>query len=237
MVAGASSSELIAEGINQIFIGDKNRLDEVLGGQGWRYIMGAICIFPLTLIKVVDFLFRNKHLYHEPKITPMEELEGIGLSSKKLKQFARYTYVSQLEDYDRIYVSEDVVKERYSNINKEEQKVSALQTLRNMFEKNDRLEGTILRVTHHKVSDEDLLESAEIGMMKGKYLTQRVTFGNSNNMLLKTAFPLLKLRNLKGSTDTYFIFENDEVFELEMKLRNTFLKPVTIILKRGKSEE
>ena len=72
---------------------------------------------------------------------------------------------------------------------------------------------------------------------KGKFLTQRITFGNDTNALLKTAFPLLKLRNLKNSSDTYFVFENDEVFKLEMKLRNTFMMPVTIMLRKVKYEK
>lgn len=233
MTQGYNTSEqLISNGINQIFAGDKARLDEVLGGQGWRYVAGAICIFPLTLIKVVDFLFRNKHLYHTPKVTPMEEMQGIGLSNSKLKDYSRMVYSRQLEDHNNT-----LSPIHSKTTEKQEQKLNAVQTLQGMFNKSLKLEGTIIRTIHHRVSNEDLLESAKTGTMQGKFMTQRVSFGNDNNALLKTVFPLLKLRNLKGSSDTYFVFENDEVFELETKLRNTFMKPVTIVLKRGKSEE
>jgi hypothetical protein len=231
---GYSNTQLIANGISQIFAGDKSRLDEVLGGQGWRYVAGAICIFPLTIIKVIDFLFRNKHLYHQPKITPMEEMEGIGLSSMKLKRYARFIYASSLEEINNVSL-EDTLKTDLKE--KEISKLSAVQVLQNMFNSNLKLEGTILKITRHKVNDEDMLESAETGVLKGKFLTQRITFGNDTNALLKTAFPLLKLRNLKNSSDTYFVFENDEVFELEMKLRNTFMVPVTIILRKVKYEK
>lgn len=226
-----SSEQLISNGINQIFAGDKARLDEVLGGQGWRYIAGAICIFPLTLIKVVDFLFRNKHLYHTPKVTPMEEMQGIGLSSLKLKKYARAIYTNNLEE-----VGDNVLVETKST-DKKASKLNAVQALQSMFNNNLKLEGTVLKTIHHRVSSEDLLESADTGIMQGKFMTQRVSFGNDNNALLKTVFPLLKLRNLKGSSDTYFVFENDEVFELETKLRNTFMKPVTIVLKRAINEK
>ena len=227
-----SSEQLIANGIGQIFAGDKKRLDEVLGGQGWRYLAGAVCIFPLTLIKVIDFLFRNKHLYHTPKITPMEEMQGVGLSSLKLKKYARAIYVNNLEE-----VGDNVTVESTENSNKETSKLVAIQALQGMFNNNLKLEGSILNTTHHRVSDENLLESAETGVMKGKFITQRITFGYEVNSLLKKAFPLLKLRTLKGSNDTYFVFENDEVFEFEAKLRSTFMVPITVVLKRNKSEE
>lgn len=235
-----NTTQIITRGISQIFEDDKRRLDNALSGRGWRYLAGAICIFPLTLIKVVDYLFRNKHLYHEPKITPMEEMDGIGLSSARIKQYARYIHFEQLEGYQGVFLNVDVIKEREEynpRTSLELKKASAAQTLRESFTKNEKLEGTLLRVTHHRVNDADLLESAESGVLKGKYLTQRVTFGNENNALLKALFPLLNLRKLKNSTDTYFVFENDEVFELQTKLRDTFLRPVTIILRRGKNEE
>ena len=230
---GYTSEQLIANGIEQIFAGDKARLDDVLGGQGWRYVAGAICIFPLTLIKVVDFLFRNKHLYHTPKVTPMEEMQGVGLSSMKLKKQARSNYLHQLEEYDSVGVHSlyNAPKEEKPN------KTSAIQSLQCMFEHNLKLEGNTLKVTYHRVNNEDLLESAETGVMKGRFITQRISFGNDTNALLKIVFPLLKLRHLKGSNDTYFVFENDEVFELEAKLRNTFMSPITIVLRRNKSEE
>jgi hypothetical protein len=231
---GYSSAQLIENGISQIFAGDKRRLDEVLGGQGWRYIAGAICIFPLTIIKVIDFLFRNKHLYHTPKITPMEEMSGVGLSSIKLKDCARLVYFrEQIESHNDNIAP--LTPEKKTT--KQEQKLNAVQSLQSMFNSNVELKGTIIKLTHHRVSSEKLLESAESGELKDKFITQRVTFGNDTNALLKTAFPLLKLRNLKNSSDTYFVFENDEIFELEMKLRNTFMVPVTIMLKKVKNEK
>ena len=231
---GYTSAQLIEHGISQIFAGDKRRLDEVLGGQGWRYVAGALCIFPLTVLKVVDFLFRNKHLYHTPKITPIEEMSGIGLSNNKLRDYARYVYFrEQIQDYNDNIAPLNSEKEE----NKQKQKLNAVQSLQGMFRNNLKLEGTIIRTTHHRVSDESMLESAESGELRGKFITQRVTFGNEINMLLKTAFPLLKLKNLKGSYDTYFVFENDELFEFEIKLRNTFMVPVTILLKKVKNEK
>ena len=225
---GYSSTQLIANGISQIFAGDKSRLDEVLGGQGWRYVAGAICIFPLTIIKVIDFLFRNKHLYHQPKITPMEEMKGVGLSTSDLKKYNRLLFTRQLEDYNGIHKHSE---------NSQNQKLNAIQSLQGLFNKSLKLNGTILKTIHHRVSDQGLLESAETGEIRGKFMSQRITFGNEINSLLKTVFPLLKLRNIKGLSDTYFVFENDEVFQLETKLRTTFMQPVTIMLRKVKNED
>ena len=228
------NTDLINKGIEEIFAGDKRRLDEVLGGQGWRYFAAAICIFPLTLFKVFHFLHANQHLFIKPKMLKQQHVEdskGIGLSSFKLKQYSNYIFTSGLEDYNNEAVPSQPVESEV--VEYVPSKLEAVQSLQALFDNNVRLTGSVLKVTHHKVSDEALLEGAETGMMNAKYMTQRVTFGNETNKTLKTVFPLLKLRNLKGSTDTYFVFENDEVFELERKLRNTFMKPVTIVLGRN----
>ena len=228
---------LLYEGVGNIFREDKERLDEVLGGQGWRYFGAAICIFPLTILKVIYFLINNQHLFREPKIMrqqKVEEMKGIGLSNSDLKLYAKNVFRANLEDYN----TEVIAKSNKSSAGyTQEPKVNAVQRLQNTFNKNLRLGGIILRTTHHRLSDTALLEGAETGVIKEKYLTQRVTFGNEMNATLKTVFPSLKLRNLKGSTDTYFIFENDGVFELERKLRETFMQPVTITLEKKLNEE
>ena len=199
---GYTSAELIKRGISQIFIGDKKRLDEVLGGQGWRYIAGAILIFPLTLIKVVDFFIRNKHLTYHAK--PIVE-SGIGLSTESMKKAREVHFLEQLEDYDRIYLPNPTPQQSA--------KESALQALRIRFEADLKFGGKLLSANGTE---------------------QRVTFGNTFNAELKTIFPALKLMKLKSSEQTYFVFEKDEVLQLEAKLRNTFMKPVTIMLKREK---
>jgi hypothetical protein len=161
----------------------------------------------------------------------VEEMKGIGLSSSELKCYAKHAFKAGLDDYnsEAVQYIQPVESEQSKSV---PSKLVAIQRLQGMFNNNLRLGGVVLKATNHKLSDNALLEGAETGIIKEKYLTQRVTFGNDINATLKTVFPSLKLSKLKGSEDTYFIFENDGVFELEMKLRETFMKPVTIILER-----
>lgn len=235
---GYTNTDLIQRGIEGIFIGDKNALDKALKGQGWRYVAAAICIFPLTLIKVIDFLFRNKHLFHRVKETPIENRHGIGLSMDELKNSARTIYVREHieSSNDEVWRAKPVENNK-KKISEREAKLSAISYLTAIFEKNVRLEGTILRTVHHRVSDKDLLESAQTGTFKSKFLSTKVTFGNDINASLKVLFPLLRVRKVRGSNTTFIDFENDEAFELEQKLRNTFMKPITIILKRKRNEK
>ena len=205
-VEGLTRPQLILRGIAQIILGDKKRLDEVLGGQGWRYLAGAICIFPITLIKIVDFCFRNPHLFY---IRKHAELTGIGLSNSELKQMSTLLFMHQLDAYESRNEPEPVEKV-------EVPKTSALSSLSAKFDNNLTLSGKVLRTDGEE---------------------QRITFGNMRNSELKTVFPLLKLKKLKSSDDTYFVLTKDEVFELEAKLRVTFMKPVTIVLKRDKNEK
>lgn len=205
-VEGLTRPQLILRGIAQIILGDKKRLDEVLGGQGWRYLAGAICIFPITLIKIVDFCFRNPHLFY---IRKHAELTGIGLSNSELKHLSTLLFMQQLDAYESRNEPEPVEKV-------EVPKTSALSSLSAKFDNNLTLSGKVLRTDGEE---------------------QRITFGNMRNSELKTVFPLLTLKKLRSSDDTYFVLTKDGVFELEAKLRVTFMKPVTIVLKRSKSEE
>ena len=221
-----TSGQLIYQGIGQIFRGDKRKLDEVLGGQGWRYVAGALCLLPLTLTKIIDYLFRNKHLFHKAKERSIKDLKGVGLSSPEFKKYAQWLYTKGLEDYS--HVSVDVPHQN-------ETKLDSINFLKNLFNSNLKLTGTLLKTINHRISDKDLLEGATTGEVKTKYLTQKVTFGNEINKHIHTVFPLIKLGKLKGNSDTFLIFENDGLFELERKLRDLFMIPVTITVRKVKN--
>lgn len=184
--------------VSQIFAGDKRRLDEVLGGQGWRYVLGAILIFPLTLIKVVDFLIKYKFLLRcsDSALTP----EDKELAKKRVEM------VTQLEDYANLY----------PEARQDHAKITAIQRLQSKFSQDLMLKGKMIRVEHTTDG-----------------VVQRITFGNNVNAELKSTFPLLKLKKLKGEDITYFVFEGNELFQLEAKLRTTFMRPVTITVKKN----
>ena len=230
---GLTSRQLIYNGIGQIFEGDKRKLDNALKGQGWRYFAAGLCIFPLTLIKVAVFLFESKHLFHRHKevnCRPFTESEGLGLSMRQLKREAEMVYLSKMKSYNwEVYEKMSKFDEKYT---KEDIKEKALLELQSTFNNNLYLKGEIIRITRNRVKDKDLLESAETGKLTTAFITQRVTFGEEMNKLLKIVIPSLKHRKLKGTDTTYIVFENDELFELEQKLRNLFMVPVTVSVKK-----
>ena len=221
---GLTSSQLIGQGIYQIFLGDKKKLDNNLKGQGWRYVVAAIIIFPLTLIKCIDFMLSNKHLFHVHREVPMEKREGVGLSMSNLKRARRSEFVESLEDYNV-----EALQIKSSN-----QKYEALDYIRCLTNRDLKLKGTVLKTTFPKVTGEELLGYNETGEFSKPFIVQRVTFGNEINKALKTIFPLLRHRKMKGQEETYIVFEGDELFELERKLRDLFMKPVTIITKKSR---
>ena len=211
---------ILKQNVHRIFAEDKAKLDEVLSGQGWRYIMGAILIFPLTLIKAIDFILNSPHLWRdyasENQDTEHKRLEGaIGLSAYRFNnQRAIYNeYRDTLTSYNRDAVVRNTTPLQEVRLDK----ATVIEKLQDIFSKDVKLQGTALRT---KYTDE------------GKVESRRVTFGNSMNSMLKALFPTLTILNLKGSTDTYLLLEGDSMFELEQKLRNTFMKPITIMLKR-----
>ena len=234
---GLTSTDLILNGIGNIFKGDKSKLDKTLGGQGWRYFAAGLCIFPLTLIKVAVFLFESKHLFHVHRehITPIEEVKGVGLSMRQLKREAEMVYLSKMKSYNwEAYEKMSEFDEKYT---KEDIKEKALLELQSTFNNNLYLKGEIIRITRNRVKDKDLLESVETGKLTTAFITQRVTFGEEMNKLLKIVIPSLKHKKLKGTDTTYIVFENDELFELEQKLRNLFMVPVTVSVKKKVTNE
>ena len=230
---GLTSRQLIYNGIGQIFEGDKRKLDNALKGQGWRYFVAGLCILPITLLKVIVFMFENKHLFHRHKevnCRPFTESEGLGLSMRQLKREAEMVYLSKMKSYNwEAYEKMSEFDEKYT---KEDIKEKALLELQNIFNNNLYLKGEIIRITRNRVKDKDLLKSAETGKLTTAFITQRVTFGEEMNKLLKIVIPSLKHRKLKGTDTTYIVFENDELFELEQKLRNLFMVPVTVSVKK-----
>ncbi len=211
---------ILKQNVRRIFAEDKAKLDEVLSGQGWRYVMGAILIFPLTLIKAIDFILNSPHLWRdyasENQDTEHKRLEGaVGLSAYRFNnQRATYNeYRDTLKSYNRDAVVRSTTPLQEVRLDK----ATVIEKLQEIFSKDVKLQGTALRT---KYTDEGKIES------------RRVTFGNNMNSMLKALFPTLTILNLKGSTDTYLLLEGDSMFELEQKLRNTFMKPITIMLKR-----
>lgn len=210
-----TQQKILKEQVGKIFAQDKKKLDEVLGGQGWRYLLGAILIFPLTLIKVFDFIFSSPHLWRdyvsENEDRKQQRLRSsIGLCEYNFNnKRAQYNeYRDNLTEYNKEAV-------RQKNI--EYKKSEVLKRLQQRFDREPKLEGISIKVNYTN---------------SGSIESQRITFGNEINSMFKVLFPSLKLLSMKGSKNTYLLLEKESLFDFEQKLRGIFLVPVTIILKR-----
>ena len=150
---GLTSRQLIYNGIGQIFEGDKRKLDNALKGQGWRYFVAGLCILPVTLLKVIVFMFENKHLFHKHKevnCRPFTESEGLGLSMRQLKREAEMVYLSKMKSYNwEAYEKMSEFDEKYT---KEDIKEKALLELQNIFNNNLYLKGEIIRITRNFIT-------------------------------------------------------------------------------------
>ena len=214
--------DFVVNEVERIFEVDKERLDNALAGTGLAYFLAAICIFPLTCFKAAYTILRNPVYRDLSREIPIEERAGIGLSMSFIKDASIDTFYEQL----------DTCETEGCPSRETTQQQEAFVNLRYIFESDLKLRGTILNTRHHKLTDEELLEGAQTGCVKAKYITQKITFGNELNKVLKRAFPYLKHCKIRGGSDTYIVFENDGVFELERKLREVFMEPVTIVLKK-----
>ena len=139
----------------------------------------------------------------------------------------RNEVLNELESYNSP-VSKKVIIE---NNNLSLKEVSLKYLRKQLLINGNVLKGTVLRTTFPKVTGEEMLQYNTTGSLGKPFMTQRVTFGNEINKALKVIFPKLKNRKVKGQTDTYMVFEGDEVFTLETELRTLFMQPVTINLR------
>ena len=220
-----TGTEILADHVGYVFRQDKEALDAYLKGRGWRYVAGAICIFPITLLKAfLEFVSTSSWCFKRP--IAEKSNRGIGLSSINLKDMARNVRINNLEGFNIKGVREASDFEETNSTN-------ACMTLREQLERtNYKLKGTIVRTTFPKITGEELLASVQEGKLEKPFIVQRVTFGNDTNKLLKLLFNSLKLRKVRGQEDTYIVLEGNEVLELEVKLSELFMKEVTVILRK-----
>ena len=215
---------------------DKNRLDSYLGDQeSWRYLLGAICVLPITIIKLIGGIFSTSTWCFKPTIAEKERT-GIGLSTSDLKKYAKYEVVRNLDGhYNTEVVSANSSPLMKNPVMEELTPVQQAATmLRSYIKLNSyKLKGEILKTTYPRIKGEELLKFNETGSIDKPFIVQRVTFGNDINNALKLVLcKQIKQRKIKGMEDTYIVFENDEVLELERALSELFMEDISIVLKR-----
>ena len=147
-------------------------------------------------------------------------------------QYERMSILETLEGYNK------PVSDSVTNIKKDKtlQQLSLTYLRKQLVANGNILKGSIIRTSFPKITGEELLNYTTTGDFKKPFIVQRVTFGNDINKALKVIFPEVKNRKVRGQSDTYIVFEGDEVFTLEQKLREVFMCPVTINL-RGNDEK
>lgn len=189
----------------------------------FTYVLGMLCVIIAclfiwawyTLCFIVSSIMQrasiNKNKIHY--YTPTEQ--------------ERNEVLNRLEDYNRPVSNKVVLKEDKTSLKELSLKYLRKQLVYNKYV----LKGSVIRTTFPKITGEELLECATTGSLNKPFIVQCVTFGNEINKALKITFPELKNRKVRGHDDTYIVFEGDEVFTLETKLRELMMKPVTINLR------
>ena len=222
-----TGTDILADNLKYVVQDDKRALDNYLGGCGWAYILGAVCVIPITILKLIKCFFSTSTWCFK---TPYKEKnnKGIGLSSKVFTDIRRgRTLVSLNHNYN-----EEILLDSEKELNTE---INELTALRNyLIKSNFKLHGTVLRTDFPKIKGEELLYYTQSGELISKaFITMRVTFGNDINSLLKSIFKnKVKVRKMRNKEETYIVFNNSEVVELEKELKSIFLEDVTIKLNR-----
>ena len=215
---------------------DRKTLDAYLGDQEpWRYFLGALCVIPMTIIKLIGDLFSTSAWCFK---TPVAEKErtGIGLSTSDLKDFAKYEVLRKLNgNYNTEVISQESSPLMRNPVVKplSPTEDSAIMLRSYLKANSNKLKGVILKTTYPRIKGEELLQYTQTGDKQKPFIVQRITFGNDINSAIKLLLgKKIKHRKMKGIEDTYIVLEDNEVLELERALSELFMEEITVVLKR-----
>jgi hypothetical protein len=211
-------SENLSEEIGEIFENYLEFLNRTFGDSrsGW-YFTAFFFIIIFGTIKSIVHIIEN---YSKPKFNPKEVY--------KLDRQVTFTGLNysaeQREKYNSL--QDQYAKSRETKASK----AKVLNALRMHLYLNDlKLEGKILKVTQHKITDLDVAEFAKTGNISKRLSTTQITFGNEINELLSQALPnYVTLRKKKFSNETYIIAENDDYGFIQEKLKNLYQEEIKV---------
>lgn len=134
-------------------------------------------------------------------------------------------------DYHYLLESNKLTDNLINNHEIKSVRSEALNELREILYKNNfELKGYIIKVTNHKVSDEDFLLSAKTGTVIKAFSTTQITFGYEVNRLLSKILPdEVTLKKRRKFNDTYIVFAKDDYGFLEEHLKKLYWKPVKVL--------
>ena len=94
---------------------------------------------------------------------------------------------------------------------------------------NNVLIGTIISTKFPKISEEELVSYVNTGEHSKPFMIQRITFGNELNKAIKILFnSSVKHRKIKNENNTYLVFEDETVIDLEKRMQDLFMTDVKI---------
>lgn len=193
----------------------------------------VVCVFFLSLCKIPLYIVQH---YSKPVFNPREVF--------KLDKTNKFKVENDLEDVagERVIVNYHVEeREKYNSLDDQYQKntkvkmnkAEALNNLRYYLYENDlKLEGRILKVTSHKLTDEEMIKYAETGTIDKPFATTQITFGEEVNKLLSIAIPnYVTLKKRKLSDETYVVALGDDYGFIEEKLKQVYQEPIRVTFK------
>ena len=222
--------DILATEVKMTVKDDVDTLNAYLKGCGWAYWCAAICCLPITIIKLIRNIFRTSTWAFK---TPIKEKNntGIGLSSRVFKTERNSEILEQTDgNYNFVLSRNEAEKAKKTNKPNLQEACSSLRSY--LLQNNNKLKGTILHTTFPKITGEELLQYTEDGgIMSKSFMVQRITFGNEINALLKLLFKV-SCRKMRGQNMTYVVLKDNEILELEQRLRDMFMAEITISLRK-----
>lgn len=207
-------SEKLGEELVEIITTDVERLTSVMYSRGLKFLIAITLILILSSMKCVRYLIQE---YSKP-VAPALEIPRENINSLN-------------RDYHYLLESNKLTDNLINNHEIKSVRSEALNELREILYKNNfELKGYIIKVTNHKVSDEDFLLSAKTGTVIKAFSTTQITFGYEVNRLLSKILPdEVTLKKRRKFNDTYIVFAKDDYGFLEEHLKKLYWKPVKVL--------
>ena len=193
-----------------------------------------VCVFFLSLCKIPSYIIEH---YKKPVFNPRE--------SFKLDEKVKFVIEDDFEDItseSKIINFKVEQRERYNSLDDQyhkntEAKISkaeALNNLRFYLYKNDlKLEGKIIKVTNHRLTDEEMIKLVEADDTTIALSTTQITFGEKVNKLLSLAIPnYVTLKRKRLSDETYIVALGDDYGFIEEKLKQLYQEPIRVTFER-----
>lgn len=204
----------------QILEEDHEWVCSSLEGRGLLFVIAYIVLMSMALLKAIVFLFEQmgkpvmtyshldlKRNMHEESITSI---------------LTRRESIEEVQNHDNFCPNDNVKTQRAEKII----------SLRNyLYQHNLTLHAQVLKVTQHKVSEEDLFEMYRTGEITKPLSTSKVTFGQEVNSLLSEVLgkDIIDLKIDKITKETYIKVLNEEFIPIKDALSNLYNENIRIV--------